>query len=202
MSTAVHVRTRTLNRTRFQTDAHPIPAPSCLGGAHRRCLLQADTCSCPCHRGVDLGPKPPAARPLFPCAACSELFDTYQARIEHFREAHPIVVSGHELDVHGRPQVELVAPDTWHRCQVCGRTFDTKNGLGVHAARHRRHNIATCTLERCQICYGDKPTPKPVHPRGIYRCRICDNQPFLSERSMLVHQAIAHGAPWPPKADR
>lgn len=187
MSTARATRTRVLDRARFATDAHPIPAPSCLGGAHRRCLLQADTCSCPCHRGVDLGPKPPAARPVFPCAACGESFDTHQARIDHFREEHPIVVSGHELDDRGLPQFEVVAADTCYPCEVCGRTFDTKIGLGVHAARHRRkpqHRIGTCTLD------------------GVFVCRTCGHLPFLSERSMLVHQAIAHGAPWPPKADR
>lgn len=77
-----------------------IPAPSCLGGAHRRCLLDALTCCCPCHydNGETIRAHDAAmtGRVTFDCAVCHEPFPTEFARGGHFARVHP--VSTHPRD--------------------------------------------------------------------------------------------------------
>lgn len=68
----------------------PIPAPSCLGGAHRRCLLDASTCSCRCHRDPDFQyEKPPRVAAQFECPICWLDCKSERGCASHMHDEHP-----------------------------------------------------------------------------------------------------------------
>lgn len=81
----------------LRTDAVPFATlgPSCAGGAHRRCLLGAEQCSCPHHRGLPVAAH--VAPPVeFVCPVCFEPHPTLRARSTHLRQTHPIGTSPHK----------------------------------------------------------------------------------------------------------
>lgn len=126
-------RRRTRGHRKFDADpivspTHRIPAetinapgPSCSGGAHRRCLLTAEQCSCPCHHdpefAVTAAEPARAAAAAYECPACATSYPTAAARAGHLERAHPVDL-GHE----------------WKFCPSCTAAFD----VGAQLDRHVR----------------------------------------------------------------
>lgn len=117
-------------RRRDQPAAPMGPSPACLGGSHRRCLLDATTCACPHHRDEYLYPVPPVAREVFACPVCGVEFDRAWLRVEHVRVSHPVVTTIHD--------------DEWR-----------EDNPPTNRAR-APHRMGSCRLARCPVCYGDK----------------------------------------------
>ncbi|KAL0634098.1 hypothetical protein Q9L58_006977 [Maublancomyces gigas] len=85
------------------------------------------------HRSAVHGPrnplhnKPPARTTLFTCTVCAKSFTNQYALDQHLvSDAHP-----------GRGQKRTKAPV--YTCEECGRTFDVKDLLTLHAASHVRY---------------------------------------------------------------
>lgn len=143
------------------------PSPSCLGGSHRRCRLDADLCSCPCHHDPDFaaratGPAP-VARATFPCPACVESFATTAARAGHLATVHPV---HYQYD------------DAWIDCPyACGASFRTGGHLDIHIARvHDEKQCAYCprafttpgrlALHIVRDHGASKTSPQPTEAQG------------------------------------
>lgn len=113
-------------RTRVVTAPNG-PSPACLGGSHRRCLLDETTCSCAHHLADYLTPVPPVVRDVFPCPICDALLDTTTARTAHVASEHPVKVTN----------------DHWWGCFYCHRKFETEMGRTQHHRREHAIEVAS-----------------------------------------------------------
>lgn len=73
-----------------------IPTSACVSGVHKRCLLDQEACSCPCHADggelVRAQCQTVIARPRlgYECPVCQTDFPTADARREHCNVEHPV----------------------------------------------------------------------------------------------------------------
>lgn len=78
-------------RMRVHQDISAI-SPACAGRAHKRCLLTAEQCPCPHHRGEPVDAAPAVEPVTFDCPICFTSFPTVRERATHLSQAHPPLI--------------------------------------------------------------------------------------------------------------
>jgi hypothetical protein len=131
--------------------------------------------------------------------------------------ADPTVAGTGEGD---SPGGEAPSPDHPHRCDDCGRTFDTAAALGGHRGSHRRRRKpAGCQLDGCddtpvkarglcgrhyrawedgRLAVAPDGAPSPSDPPGDDR-HVCDDcgQTFKSAAGLGSHRRVHRDQPGP-----